>query len=447
MEQDGTHKKNKTVLKNGRIVTMNPAGDVVQADLFIHSGKIAKIGKISETDADVIDCSGLLILPGFVQMHVHLCQTLFRGRADDLELLDWLQKRVWPYEAALDAEAMRASAKLGIAELIKGGTTCILDMGSVRHYDVVFDELAQSGLRAFGGKCMMDHPETVPDTLRENCDESLAESEWLGQTWDGYDHQRLRYAVTPRFAISCTDELLIDSSKLARDHGYLLHTHSSENRDEMSLIARRAGCGNVEFLHRLGLTGPDVILAHCIWLNSAEKRLMEETHTGEAHCPSSNLKLASGIAPVYDYLQHGVRVGLGADGAPCNNNLDMFVEMRLAALLQKARFGASALKAKDVLRMATRGGAEALNLGDQIGSLEVGKKADIIGILDETVSTVPMNDPYSQLVYASSSRDVMFNMVDGRLLMRNRDLLSVDEQQTIALAKSEIKRVLDRMQA
>lgn len=438
-------KKQTVALRGGIIVTMNPRREIFRGDILVENGKISAIGKINAGEAIEIDCSNLIILPGFVQTHVHLCQTLFRGQADDLTLMDWLQKRIWPLESAMDPASMRASARLGIAELIKSGTTTLLDMGSVRYYDVIFEELDHSGLRAFGGKCMMDDPETVPTGLLESTRQSLDEVERLGKNWHGRDDGRIRYSVAPRFAVSCTDALIEQVSHLAREKGYLLHTHASESRDEISIIEKRAKKSNIHFLHQLGFTGRDVVLAHCIWLGGTEKQLIVDTGTCVAHCPSSNLKLASGIAPLLDYLSRNVPTGLGADGAPCNNNLDMFTEMRLAALIHKPRYGAQAVSAQKVLEMATIDGAKVLNLEEDIGSIEVGKRADLIGVVDCAVHSQPRRGIYGQIVYATNGRDVQFSIVDGRILMEDRELKSIDEESTIATARKELKNVIDRL--
>ncbi|MDQ7052976.1 MAG: 5'-deoxyadenosine deaminase [candidate division KSB1 bacterium] len=435
-------KREDILLRGGLVVTMNQQGEVFRGDILIKNGRIAEIGKVSAGKARVIDCHHYLLLPGFVQTHVHLCQTLFRGQADDLTLLDWLQKRIWPMEGALDPAAMRISARLGIAELIKSGTTTILDMGSVRYYDVIFEEVEHAGLRVIGGKCMMDHPETTPKSLLESTRESLEETERLAKRWHGREDGRILYAVSPRFAVSCTRELMEQAAHLARENGYHLHTHASENRDEIALIEKREKVSNIHFLHYSGFTGEDVTLAHCIWLGGMEKQVIVETNTAVAHCPSSNLKLASGIAPLLDYLARGVRVGLGADGAACNNNLDIFQEMRLAALIHKPRYGADAIKAEKVVRMATIDGARALNLDHEIGSIEVGKRADIIGIQDLAVHSQPRHNVYGQLVYATSGRDVMLTIVDGRILMDNRELIPIDEEATVQTARDELKKVI-----
>lgn len=440
-------KREDVLLRGGLIVTMNPRGDVLRGDVLVQNGRITQIGKVSNNAARVIDCSNLVILPGLVQTHVHLCQTLFRGQADDLALMDWLQKRIFPLESALDPAAMRISARLGIAELIKSGTTTILDMGSVRYYDVIFEELEHSGLRAIGGKCMMDHEQTTPRSLLESTQQSLQETERLASMWHGRDDGRLRYAVSPRFAVSCTTELLREAASLARENGYLLHTHASESRDEIAIIEKREKLSNIHFLHQCGITGRDVLLAHCIWLGGMEKQLIVDTNTAVAHCPSSNLKLASGIAPLLDYLSRNVRVGLGADGAACNNNLDIFTEMRLAALIHKPRYGANAITAEQVVRLATIEGARALNLDHEIGSIEVGKRADLIGVQDLAVHTQPRRDIYGQIVYATSGRDVLFSMVDGRILMENRELPHIDEEKTVHSAREELKRIILRLKA
>ncbi len=433
------------ILRGGLIVTMNPRGDVLRGDVLIQNGRITQIGKVTDKATHEIDCRNLVLLPGLVQTHVHLCQTLFRGQADDLSLLDWLQKRIFPLEAGLDPAAMRISARLGITELIKSGTTTILDMGSVRYYDVIFEELEHSGLRAIGGKCMMDLEETTPKELLETTKQSLEETERLAKMWHGCDDGRLRYAVSPRFAVSCTQALLKDAASLARENGYLLHTHASESRDEIAIIEKRVKLSNIHYLHQNGFTGRDVTLAHCIWLGGMEKQLIVDTNTAVAHCPSSNLKLASGIAPLLDYISRNVRVGLGADGAACNNNLDLFIEMRLAALIHKPRYGANAITAEQVVKLATIEGAKALNLDHEIGSIEVGKKADIIGVVDLAVHSQPRRDIYGQLVYATMGRDVMLNIVDGRVLMENREIPHIDEEKTVHTAREELKKLILRI--
>ena len=367
------------LIKGGTVVTMDAAETVVAGDVFVRGGRVEAVGDAPSASADVtIDARGCAVLPGFVQTHVHLCQTLFRGAADDLPLLDWLKRRVWPMEAAHDADSLRASARLGVAEMIRGGTTCALTMETVRHTEEVFRVVEESGFRATVGKCMMDKGEEVPAGLREEAEDSVRESLALLERWHGRAGGRVRYCFAPRFAVSCTRGLLERVAVLARERGVMIHTHASENRSEIELVERETGLGNVEYLDALGVSGPHVLLAHCVHVGADEMRLLASKGTHVAHCPSSNMKLGSGVAPVTEMLEGGVSVSLGADGAPCNNRLDMFTEMRTAALLQKVSRGADALPAARVLRMATRGGARALGLEGEVGSLEVGKRGDVV---------------------------------------------------------------------
>src|SRR2546422_4967908 len=372
--------KESILIKGGTLVTIDAHDSIVSGDLFIQDGRIVGIGEtVSEADV-VIDARNCAVLPGFVQTHLHLCQTLFRGAADDLALIDWLKKRVWPMEAAHNAASVRASALLGIAELIKGGTTCALTMETVNHTEEVFRVVEETGFRATVGKCMMDKGDEVPPQLREQLADSISESLTLLEKWHGKHDGRIRYCLAPRFAISCTSELLSKVAQLARQHGVMVHTHASENRTECALVEEQTGMRNIAYLDALGLTGSHVALAHCVHVDDNEIETLKRTHTNVVHCPSSNLKLGSGIAPVKSMLDRGVSVSLGADGAACNNRLDMFTEMRTAALLQKALHGPEVLPAARALRLATIDGARALGLAGEIGSLESGKRADVIEI-------------------------------------------------------------------
>lgn len=431
-------------IKNGTLVTMNPSREVVQADLFIEDGRITGIGSTAATADEVIDASECVVLPGFVQTHIHLCQTIFRGSADDLALIDWLRKRVWPLEAAHNEQSIAASARLGIAELIKGGTTCALTMETVNHTSSVFEVVDQTGFRATVGKCMMDKGDEVPRALNEETSASIAESLALLEEWNGRGNGRIRYCFAPRFAVSCTNELLEQVGRLARERQVMIHTHASENRTECELVERATGMRNVEYLNKVGITGRHVALAHCVHLADSEIRILAETETNVSHCPSSNMKLGSGIAPVTKLLEQGISVSLGADGAACNNRLDMFTEMRSAALLQKVVNGPEALAAGTVLEMATLGGARALGLEAEIGSLQIGKRADLSIVRMDRLHSNPVSDVVSALVYSAQPDDVQTVMVDGRLLMKNRELLTIDESLAVAAARSEAVKLIER---
>jgi cytosine/adenosine deaminase-related metal-dependent hydrolase len=445
------------LFKNAFLVTMNPSREVFRGDLLIRDDRIADIkradnGRIDgEVNDDphikrTIDASHWAILPGFIQTHIHLCQTLFRNQAEDLPLLDWLRKKIWPYEAAHNAASMRISARLGIAELLAGGTTAILDMGSVHHYDEVFDELQRWGVRAVGGKCMMDVGDGVPAGLLETTRDSLNESRRLFDVWHGAANGLLRYAFAPRFALSCSEPLLREISAMAADWGCMIHTHAGETAAEEEILLKEKKRRSIPFLREMGISGARCCFAHGVQANEDEIVLLARDKTAVTHCPGSNAKLASGIAPVVQMRRAGVLVGLGADGAPCNNRLDVFAEMRLAALLQKLRHGAVALPARALVEMATIDGARCLNWENEIGSLEIGKKADLVAIDLDTPHAYPPNveDIYAQIVYAARSSDVRLTMIDGCIRFENGNVMEMDADATIAQANVEWEKLQQR---
>ncbi|HSD91278.1 MAG TPA: 5'-deoxyadenosine deaminase [Kofleriaceae bacterium] len=420
----------EVIFRNGTILTIDPQHRVLAGDVATRDGVIVHIGGTytpQTSDYAILDCSGCVIMPGLVQAHVHTCQTLARGRADDLELLDWLRKVIWPYEAALDEAAASASAELACAELLLGGTTAILDMGTVHHTDAIFAAAERAGIRATIGKAMMDGSDPlIPPGLRESTQASLDESARLIDRWHGTADDRLRYAYAPRFVLSCTDELLREVGVQAKRRRVGIHTHASENRGEIALVRERFGKDNIFVLDELGLLGPHTCIAHAIHLSEDERALLASRGAHVCTCPSSNLKLASGIAQLPELIAAGINVGVGADGAPCNNNLDGFIELRFVALLHKPRSGPRTLPAPEAVRLATLGGAKALGLGDRIGSLEVGKRGDVIAVDVTALHTVPTASPWSQIAYATQSCDVRHVAVDGNVVVRDRELLTLD---------------------
>ena len=430
------------IIKGSTIITMDSRNQIFEGDVMVEGGRITRLGQQITAQADcLIDARGRVLVPGFVQTHIHLCQTLFRGAADDLALIDWLKNRIWPLEAAHTPESLYSSARLGLAELIRGATTCALTMETVDHTESVFRAVEEAGFRATVGKCMMDKGDDVPEGLREQTEASIEESLELLERWHGRASGRIRYCFAPRFAVSCTRELLERVSNLARERGVMVHTHASENRDEIAMVERDTGRRNIEYLSDVGLTAPHVLLAHCVHLDESEMEILRATGTNVAHCPSSNLKLGSGLARVADMQKLGIRVTLGADGAPCNNRLDMFTEMRTAALIQKALCGPEALPALQALRMATISGAHALGLGGEIGSIEEGKRADLALINLDRLHTTPRPDPVSTIVYAAHASDVETVIIDGRIVMREGRLTTLDEQAVIREAREQSERL------
>jgi len=439
----------KLLIRNATIITLDDENRIFTGSLIVEQGRISAIEQSSPSHhlafSEVIDGTGKILLPGFVQTHIHLCQTLFRGAADDLALIDWLKQRVWPMEAAHNPDSIYASARLGIAELIKGGTTCALTMETVNHTDVVFQAAEEAGIRATIGKCMMDQGADVPFPLREETEYSISESVKLLETWHGRDNNRIRYCFAPRFAISCTRNLLEQVARLSAERGILVHTHASENRDEIMMVENSTGKRNIEYLRDVGLTSTQVILAHCVWLDDAEMEILRSTGTHVAHCPSSNLKLSSGLARISEMLEQNISVSLGADGAPCNNRLDIFTEMRTAALLQKVLHGPQALPALTVLRMATINGAKALGLEQDIGSIEVGKLADLIMLDMQSLHTTPHPDLVSSVVYSAEVSNVETVIINGRIVLREGILLTLDEDLVISESQKQFQLLMHRL--
>jgi cytosine/adenosine deaminase-related metal-dependent hydrolase len=411
---------------------------VVDATTVIEDGAVvvdgSRIQAVGQRDALVDQYADRetheydVLLPGFVGGHIHSVQSLGRGIADDTELLDWLFDYVLPMEASLSAEEMDVAARLGYLELIENGTTTCIDHLSVAHADRAFEAAGELGIRGVLGKVLMD--QRSPEPLREDTETALAETERLIDQYHGSFDDRVRYAVTPRFAVSCTEACLRGARDLADEYdGVRIHTHASENRSEIETVENDTGLRNIHWLDEVGLTGEDVVLAHCVWTDESEREVLAETGTHVTHCPSSNMKLASGVAPVEDYLDRGINVALGNDGAPCNNTLDPLTEMRQASLLQKVDpLDPTATPARVIFEMATRNGAKAAGF-DRLGELREGWRADIVGLDTDLTRAVPLHDVFSHLVFAAHGDDVQFTMVDGNVLMADGEVTVVDAEE------------------
>src|SRR3954451_11031938 len=434
-----------TLIRNATILTMNDALDIVHGAVSVRDGRIVSVGAEPADRHDVvINADGAYLLPGFIQTHVHLCQTLFRGYADDMPLLEWLRRRVWPMEAAHTPATLRASTRLAAAELLMSGTTTALTMETVHDTDVVFEALEEMGLRAVVGKCMMDSDREVPSRLQEKTQASIDESVALRARWEGRANGRLHADFAHRLAVSCSRALLEAVADLSQRDRVIVHTHASENRDESEVVRRLSGgMSNLEYLADTGLATRHLCTAHCVWVTESEQALLAERDVKVLHCPSSNLKLGSGIAPIAEMRARGISVSLGADGAACNNRLDMFEEMRLAATLQAVRRAPGALTARDAVSMATREGARALAMEHEIGSIEPGKRGDLILIDRDGAHQAPDADPWSTLVYATRGTDVRLTMVDGEILVRDAALQREDVRAIASEARSAAARLAD----
>jgi len=444
-----------TILRASAILTNSDPSFIKDGFLVFNENGILETGvwshfqKEKYSGVQVTNLEGKILFPGFIQTHIHLCQTLFRGLADDLNLLDWLQTRIFPFENAHTPESIKVSGELGLLELLSNGTTTLMDMGSIRHYDSVLEAAEKLGIRGYFGKALMDENPLFPG-LSETKSEALSSMDDQIKSWHGHDSGRIRYAVTPRFVLSCSPDLLQEShDRVKNDPTLRYHTHSSEQESELAEVRKRYGKDNVEVFDELGLLGKETLLAHCIWLSDHEKELLKSTQTRILHCPSSNLKLGSGIASVPGLMASGVSVSLGADGAPCNNNLDPFIEMRLAALIQKPVLGPTAMPARTVFKMATSGGAEALGLEKETGKLAAGFKADFVAVdlnrIWNPVEPETEDQFYSALVYSAQRENVTDVWVNSKPVKRNGDLTVADEKEVMFRARKELKMLLGRI--
>ncbi|WP_076427008.1 5'-deoxyadenosine deaminase [Haladaptatus litoreus] len=419
-----------TIIEDGAVVVSGETIDAV-------GNRTELLDRYAEHDVDEYD----LLLPGLVGGHIHSVQSLGRGIADDAELLDWLFEYVLPMEASLDAEEMYAAARLGYLELIESGTTTCIDHLSVRHANRAFDAAEEMGIRGRIGKVLMD--KRAPEGLHEDTKTGLETTEELIRQYHGANEGRIQYAVTPRFAVSCTEECLRGARRLTDKYdGVRIHTHASENQDEIVTVESDTGQRNIHWLDEVGLTGEDVVLAHCVWTDESEREVLAETGTHVTYCPSSNMKLASGIAPIIDYLDRGINVALGNDGPPCNNTLDPFTEMRQASLLQKVdELDAQAAPAGTIFEMATINGAQAAGF-DCVGKIQEGWQADIIGVTTDITRATPLYDPLSHAVFGAHGDDVEFTMVAGDVLQENGEVVVADAD-AIRAEANEIAAGLD----
>lgn len=430
------------LLRGGTVVTLEANPRILPGwDLVLADGKITALGLNLKPPkgARLLEVSTTLVLPGLVQGHVHLGQTFFRALAESRRLLAWLRERIWPLEAAHDEESAYWCSLLGAAECLLTGTTAIQDIGIGPGARGLMRALVDSGLRAQAGKCLMDEGEGLPAGLAEDPEATLADTEALGDAFDGACGGRLRYALNPRFILSGSDRLWRGIRELAERRGWPVHTHALEQEEETAAVRRlKGGRDEIEYFDQEGILATDFRIAHGVWLTEEHLERVRRGRFSVVHCPSSNLKLGSGIADLVRIRGAGVPVGIGADGTPCNNDLDAFEELRLAALLQKWRHGPAAFSGLDALRLATSEGARALGLEDQVGTIEVGKAADLV-VLDlkrPELLAAAQSDVHDLVTFSASSAAVRHVIVAGELLVEDGRLtrLDLDEIHTRAAA-------------
>lgn len=434
------------LVTGGTVVTMNEGRMILDGGaLAIKGDSIVAIGSRAEIEAkysapDTINASGKLILPGFINGHTHVPMTLFRGLHDDVTLDDWLRKYIFPAEAKnVTEEFVRWGTRLAAAEQIRSGVTTYADM--YYYEDAVAEETKAAGMRGVLGETFIDFP--APDNKSEAA--MLNYTEAFLKKWQG--DPLIHASVAPHSIYTCSRKTLQDTSALARKYHAPILIHVSEMKKEWDDSQKQNGMSPVQYLDKVGVLGPDVLAAHCIFVDAADRKTLAERHVGCVHNPSSNMMLASGVSPVAEMRAAGVAVGLGTDGpAGSNNDLDLMEEMDLAAKLAKITKGDPlALNAKATVEMATIDGARALHMEKEIGSLEAGKKADLIFIDLDKPNAVPMYDVYAQIAYALKGSDVSTVIIGGKPVMRDRKLLTVNEAEAVAKANEYKKKIADSL--
>ncbi|HNW82482.1 MAG TPA: amidohydrolase family protein [bacterium] len=418
--------------KNFYIYNLDKSGnlDFFKGSLLVENTKIKKIIKndgaeekfsIPENTEIIEGNYRAMIAPGFIQTHIHMCQTSHRNMAENIPLLPWLRDHIWPFEASLTRKTIGISVISALKELVSSGTVSVLDMGTVRHSDVIFEIMEIAGFRYTGGKAMMDSGVGIPEQLLEKTADSIDESLRLLEKYHNTGNGLLRYAFAPRFVLSCSETLLKEVRKLSDRHNILIQTHGSEHKEEVEYIRSKTGLGNISFLNKIDALNDKTVIAHSVHPDEIEIALIKDINASIVHCPSTNLKLGSGIAPIFKYLQKGIKVGVGADGAPCNNALNIFSEIKMASLLQKGiNHDATIMSAKDALKLATVNGAEILGLSDTTGQVIEGFDADLVILNMDTPQTLNFEcHPSAALVYGCDPRNVLSTMVAGKFLFKD----------------------------
>jgi 5-methylthioadenosine/S-adenosylhomocysteine deaminase len=432
------------LITNATIVTMDSSRHIIDdGTIAVRGDSIVFVGASIHEQApkgviarQTIDAKGALVLPGFINGHTHVPMTLLRGLHDDVTLDDWLRKYIFPAEAKnVTEDFVRWGTRLGAAEQIRSGVTTFADMYYFE--DAIAEETKAAGMRGVLGETFIDFP--APDNKTNGA--MLEYAEKFLKRWQG--DPLIHAAVAPHSIYTCSQKTLQDSAALARQYHAPILIHVAEMKKELDDSLKQNGLTPVQYLEKIGVLGPDVLAAHCIFVDEKDRKILADRQVGCVHNPSSNMMLASGVAPVVEERAAGIAVGLGTDGpAGSNNDLDLMEEMDLAAKLQKiTKMDPRALGAQAVVEMATIEGAKALHMEKEIGSLEVGKKADIILISLDEPNAVPMYDIYAQLAYALKGSDVETVLIGGRIVMRDKKLLTLNEPEILAKARGYGKRV------
>jgi len=420
----------RILIRGGIVIPCDGTKRVLKgADVLVEGNKIVKIGEIKDKADIVINARGKAVLPGLVNAHTHLSMSLLRGIADDMALKPWLEDEIWPTEAHLTPKHVYVGALLGCLEMIKSGTTCFADQ--YFFMEEVAKAVGESGLRASLSYGIIEKgdPERRKSEIKKGTE--------LIKNYHNTANGRITTMYGPHAPYTCSKECLEEIKDLAKKYNVGIHIHLSETiKGDVEVVKERYGKRPFIYLQHIGFLGPEVLAAHCVHLNEREIQLVRENDVKIAHNPVSNMKLASGIAPVAEYLEKGIVVAIGTDGCASNNNLDMFEEMKVCCLVHKIReANPEVVNANEALEMATINGAKALGLGKHVGSIECGKKADLVIVDMKKPHLVPLHNVVSNLVYSTNGADVDTVLVDGKIVMQERKVTTLDEEKILEEAQ------------
>ncbi len=425
------------LIKNGIVVAMDNQRRILKNfSVAISDGRIVEIGEKIKGEADVvIDASKKIVMPGLINTHTHLAMTLFRGIADDVPLMKWLQEVIWPIESKLEAKHVYAGSLLGCLEMIKSGTTCFNDM--YFFLDEVAKSIGESGIRGVISHAMFDFGgEGKTEAALRHGEENIRKYSAGGM---------VRAFFGPHAPYTCSEELLIKTKELADKCGTGIHIHVAETKEEVENSKKEKGLPPFEYLEKIGFLGPNVVAAHSTWTSNREIEIIKKRGVKIAHNPTCNMKLASGVARVPDFLEKGIAISLGTDGAASNNSLDMFDDLKICALVHKLHNkNPSLVPAEKVLEFATINGAKALGMEKEIGSIEVGKRADVILVDLNKPHLTPLSNPVSHLVYSAVGSDVDTVIVDGKIIMQGRQVKTLNEKKVLKFANEQTYDLLEK---
>lgn len=437
------------LIKNAYVVSMNEKREIYNnGSILIENDLIKAIGKVDEKllldTVEIIDAKGKIVLPGLINTHVHLSQQLGRGIADDVDLLTWLRERVWPYESNFDYESSLISSTACCVEMIKSGVTTFLEAGG-QYVEAMVEAVKNTGIRAALSKSVMDEGIGLPTNWIKTADEEIQVQKELFDKYNNTADGRVKIWFGLRTIFNNSDDLIIKTKKIADKLNTGIHMHIAEIAAENDYVKSNKGDSTVEHLHKLGVLGPNLLAVHTVWLTDREIDLFRLYDVKVSHNPAAAMKVVLGFARIPEMLEKGLSVSIGTDGAPSNNRMDMMREIYLTSLIHKGRtLNPKVLPAEQVLEMATINGAKCALLENEVGSLEVGKKADLIILNPNTIHSLPLHDPIANIVYTMSSENIESTMCNGKWLMKNREILVLNEGDLIEQVKRKSEEIKNK---